>query len=274
MIQGKVACIAKTLTGLEGPLAQELLDMGYENVKPLKRGVQFDSDLEGIYRANLNLRTAMNILMPVKNFKFKDKVDFHKSAMSIPWEDIFDLKKTFSVRSVVFGNSFDNSLYPALLVKDAIADRFRNKFGKRPNVDRGRPDVVVDAYINEYRKKVRRPTQVQLDDVVSIKTEDEANSHAFHDLRDEIFEQTYGDEVTTAMKSLPEEFREVIILCDIEDFSYEEIAKTIELPIGTVRSRLFRARNMLKEKLKQYAFTMGYKDIRGIKRGEYDVEEE
>ncbi|HRD08432.1 MAG TPA: sigma factor-like helix-turn-helix DNA-binding protein, partial [Saprospiraceae bacterium] len=58
------------------------------------------------------------------------------------------------------------------------------------------------------------------------------------------------------------DFRTVILLCDIEEFTYEEISKIIDVPIGTVRSRLFRARNMLKEKLKSYARKMGYKDYR------------
>ena len=82
-----------------------------------------------------------------------------------------------------------------------------------------------------------------------------------------------GDEVTIALNSLPLDFRTVILLCDIESFTYEEIAKILELPIGTVRSRLFRARNMLKERLKQYALKMGYKDMRGLRRGEYGEEE-
>jgi len=82
-----------------------------------------------------------------------------------------------------------------------------------------------------------------------------------------------GDEVSTAMNSLPEDFRSVIWLCDIEGFSYEEIAKIIEIPIGTVRSRLFRARNMLKDKLKAYAASIGYKDVRGEKSKQSDEEE-
>jgi RNA polymerase sigma-70 factor (ECF subfamily) len=134
--------------------------------------------------------------------------------------------------------------------------------------------ILKNAYINEYRKKVRRPTKVDLDDLISIKEGEQPNSASYNDLREEIFDNTMGDEVTMALRSLPEEFREVILLCDIENFSYDEIAKTIELPIGTVRSRLFRARNMLKEKLKQYATNLGYKDIRGLRRGEYDSEEE
>lgn len=134
--------------------------------------------------------------------------------------------------------------------------------------------ILKNAYINEYRKKVRRPTKVDLDDLVSFREGEEPNRATYHDLRQEIFDNTLGDEVTMAMNSLPVEFRTVILLCDIENFTYEEIAKITELPIGTVRSRLFRARNMLKDKLKLYATKMGYKDIRGLKRGEYDGEEE
>ena len=133
--------------------------------------------------------------------------------------------------------------------------------------------ILKNAYINDYRKKVRRPTKVDLDDLISIRDGENPNSHTFHDLRQEIFDNTMGDEVTLAMNSLPIEFRTVILLCDIENFSYDETAKILELPIGTVRSRLFRAMNMLKEKLKQYAINMGYKDMRGLRRGEYDEEE-
>jgi RNA polymerase sigma-70 factor (ECF subfamily) len=74
-----------------------------------------------------------------------------------------------------------------------------------------------------------------------------------------------GDEVEAALNSMPVDFKSVILLCDIEGFSYEEIAKIIDIPVGTVRSRLFRARNMLKEKLEDYAKSLGYKDYRGDK---------
>ena len=68
-----------------------------------------------------------------------------------------------------------------------------------------------------------------------------------------------GDEITNALNALDVDFRTVIILCDLEGFTYEEMAKILDIPIGTVRSRLHRARNLLKEKLKRYANTMGYK---------------
>lgn len=133
--------------------------------------------------------------------------------------------------------------------------------------------ILKNAYINEYRKKSRRPPKVDIDEVVSLREGESGNEAAFHDLRHDMIENTMGDEVTIAINSLPLEFRTVILLCDIESFTYEEIAKILELPIGTVRSRLFRARNMLKERLKQYAKKMGYRDVRGMKRGEYTEEE-
>jgi len=133
--------------------------------------------------------------------------------------------------------------------------------------------ILKNAYINEYRKKSRRPPKVDIDEVISFKEGEEPKYAAFHDLRNEIFDNTMGDEVTVALNSLPLDFRTVILLCDIETFTYEEIAKILELPIGTVRSRLFRARNMLKERLKRYALKMGYKDMRGLRRGEYGEEE-
>jgi len=77
-----------------------------------------------------------------------------------------------------------------------------------------------------------------------------------------MFQHMMGDEVTNAINALPVDFRVVILLCDVEGFTYEEISKIIDIPIGTVRSRLHRARNMLKEKLKAYAESHGYKDKR------------
>ena len=78
------------------------------------------------------------------------------------------------------------------------------------------------------------------------------------DLRADAVQELIGDEVANALNALPVDFRTVIILCDIEGFTYEEMAKILDIPIGTVRSRLHRARNLLKEKLKSYASSMGY----------------
>jgi RNA polymerase sigma factor (sigma-70 family) len=77
-------------------------------------------------------------------------------------------------------------------------------------------------------------------------------------LRVDAVKDMLGDEISNALNSLAVDFRTVIILCDLEGFTYEEMAKILDIPIGTVRSRLHRARNLLKEKLRSYAQNMGY----------------
>lgn len=123
--------------------------------------------------------------------------------------------------------------------------------------------ILRNAYINGYRKKTRRPHISSIDEVPPSGVPSEANTVGSDDLRKMIFDKSFGDEVTKALSDLPEEFREIIVMCDIEDLTYDEIAKTLDLPLGTVRSRIFRARNMLKSLLKNYAKELGYKDYRG-----------
>ncbi len=125
--------------------------------------------------------------------------------------------------------------------------------------------ILKNTYINDYRKKSRRPSQVDYEEYVGYQDLDEGSSVQYSDLRSDIYDNLMGDEVTAAIDSLNEEFKTVILLADIEEFSYEEISEILDIPIGTVRSRLFRARNALKEKLKTYANNLGYEDKRGAK---------
>jgi len=125
--------------------------------------------------------------------------------------------------------------------------------------------ILKNAYINEYRKKSKRPQRVDFENVVNYLEDPDKSGKTFQDPQPDIYDSEMGDEVTLAINALPLDFKEVILLCDVEGFSYEEIAKILELPIGTVRSRLFRARNVLKEKLKKYATHFGYEDKRGRK---------
>ena len=122
--------------------------------------------------------------------------------------------------------------------------------------------ILKNAFINNYRKKSKQPTKVDYEEVINYHNEEDGVYSSYEDLREEMFEHMMGDEVTNAINALPVDFRTVILLCDIEDFTYEEISKIINIPIGTVRSRLHRARNMLKEKLKAYASSLGYEDKR------------
>ena len=118
--------------------------------------------------------------------------------------------------------------------------------------------IMKNAFINRYRKQVRQPGSVSIDDVFSLHEKSDAHGVGQFSPQEERIEQGLGDEVTIAVNSLDTPYRIVIILSDIEDFTYEEIAAILNVPIGTVRSRLHRARQMLKEKLKTYASHMGY----------------
>jgi len=142
------------------------------------------------------------------------------------------------------------------------AYRFIDKYLEGTNAKAWLFKILKNVFINEYRRKSKRPTKVDFEDIVTYQDEEDSNFSSYQDLREEMFQHMMGDEVTNAINSLPVDFRVVILLCDIEGFTYEEISKIIDIPIGTVRSRLHRARNMLKEKLKEYANSLGYKDKR------------
>jgi len=141
--------------------------------------------------------------------------------------------------------------------------RFIDKYIVGTNAKAWLFKILKNEFINRYRKKVKRPTAVELEEIISYHDQEDNNKYSsFVDLRVELYQAMMGDEVTIAINSLPVDFRTVILLCDIEGFTYEEISKIIDIPIGTVRSRLHRSRNMLKEKLKEYASELGYKDKR------------
>lgn len=151
------------------------------------------------------------------------------------------------------------------LVQETFMKAYRalNSYVEGTNAKAWLFKILKNAYINQYRKKSRRPTKVDFEEFVGYQDKEDSNIAEYQDLRSEIFENLLGDEVTVAINSLPIDFRTVILLCDVEGFTYEEIAKIIDIPIGTVRSRLHRARNMLKDKLKKYAESLGFEDKRG-----------
>ncbi len=139
------------------------------------------------------------------------------------------------------------------------AYRFIDKYKEGTNAKAWLFKILKNAFINQYRRKTKQPTQVDYEDITSYQESDEESSIAgYADLREEMFQSMMGDEITNAINALPVDFRVVILLCDIEGFTYEEISKILDIPIGTVRSRLHRARNMLKDKLREYAQSLGY----------------
>ena len=117
--------------------------------------------------------------------------------------------------------------------------------------------ICKNVFINDYRSNARQPRKVDFEDFVVYHNEDDLAAPRYLNLREELGDHELGDEVSAAMESLPTVFREVLVL-NLDDFSYEEIAKLVDVPIGTVRSRLHRARNLMADKLREYASDFGY----------------
>ena len=147
------------------------------------------------------------------------------------------------------------------LVQDTYlkAYRFIDTFQEGTNAKAWLFRILKNSFINDFRKKSKQPTKVDYQEVESYYNSDDVNRSITTDLRVETVKEMIGDEISNALNSLDVDFRTVIILCDLEGFKYDEMAKILDIPIGTVRSRLHRARNLLKDKLKNYASKMGYK---------------
>ncbi len=135
--------------------------------------------------------------------------------------------------------------------------RFMNRYMEGTNAKAWLFRICRNAFINEYRSAVREPRKVDYEDIVVYHNEDEPVSPAYFGLHEEMGGRLIGDEVTRAINALSPEFR-LVVLLDLEDFTYEEIAAIANIPIGTVRSRLHRARHVLAEKLRAYAQQQGY----------------
>jgi len=137
------------------------------------------------------------------------------------------------------------------------AFRFWDKFEKGTNMRAWLFRIMKNSYINRYRKETREPGMVDYDDVENFYDSIRDDSTNSNDLQKHMYSNMLSDEVTGALQALPEDFRTVVILCDIEGLTYDEIAEFLNCPIGTVRSRLHRGRKMLEEKLYDYAKDRG-----------------
>ncbi len=141
--------IAKTFAGLEDVLAKELERLGAEDIEKGIRMVSFSGDKAMLYRANFCLRTAVKVLMPIKEFKAKNADEVYSEVKGIEWSEYMDNDSSFIVEAVVFSDEFRHSRFAAYRVKDAIADYFREKTGKRPNVSISNPDIRINIHIAE-----------------------------------------------------------------------------------------------------------------------------
>ncbi|MBR2300493.1 MAG: RNA methyltransferase [Bacteroidaceae bacterium] len=139
--------IAKTFQGLEELLAKELVALGANNVQIGRRMVSFTGDKALMYKANFCLRTAVRILKPIMHFKASDADEVYNVIKSVDWEQYLDNNSTFSVDAVVYSDVFRHSKFVAYRVKDAIADYFNEKTGRRPSVRLNNPDLIFHIHI-------------------------------------------------------------------------------------------------------------------------------
>ena len=141
--------IAKTFYGFEDILSEELLALGAQKINKGNRNVSFYGDKGFLYKSNLSLRTALKILKPVCEFRFKDINEYYDNIYSLKWEDYIDPTSSFLINSVVFhSNVFNNSKFTSLKAKDAIVDRFRDKFKKRPSINSFNPELRIEIHVN------------------------------------------------------------------------------------------------------------------------------
>ena len=119
--------------------------------------------------------------------------------------------------------------------------------------------IMKNLYINQYRKEVAAPAKVDYDEIENFYANIRSTGSDDNDLQEKLFGSLLDDEVSAALLELPDEFRTTVILFDIEGLTYTEIADISEIPVGTVRSRLHRARRMLRDKLRDYALKHGFK---------------
>lgn len=146
--------IAKTFMGLEDILAQELMELGADNVEKGRRMVSFTGDKALMYRANFCLRTAIRILKPIAHFRAKSADQMYDEIKKIDWGQYIGEGKTFTVDSVVYSEEFSNSRFVTYKVKDAIVDQFRERTGKRPNISVSDPDIRINIHIAEDKATV------------------------------------------------------------------------------------------------------------------------
>lgn len=136
----------KTLAGLEEVLAGELQQAGALQIETGTRAVFCETDLEGVYRLNLCLSTALRILIPIVTFEAENETELYDCMKEIPWEKYVSSKGTIAVDAIAQGEIFRHSHYIALKTKDAVVDRFRSLFQERPNVEVQFPDLRINVH--------------------------------------------------------------------------------------------------------------------------------
>ncbi len=149
LYQREKTFFAKCTPELKNVVKNEIESCGCKILKDSFRGIYFTCDVEKIFILNYTSRFITRIYAPLLKFDAKNKKDIYKNVLKIKWENFIKINDTFSVRGSIVNSEIKNSHYAALCVKDGIADYFRNKYGKRPDVDKKNPDLSLNVFIEK-----------------------------------------------------------------------------------------------------------------------------
>ena len=141
--------IAKTFFGFEEILARELQVLGAQEVEQGVRMVSFKGDKGFMYKANLALRTAIKILKPIYYFRAYNEQSLYKGIQGIDWSKYLNANQSFVIDVTLHSEQFNHSQFVALKTKDAIVDQFRDRYGKRPDIDKDFPDLRINIHIQD-----------------------------------------------------------------------------------------------------------------------------
>jgi RNA polymerase sigma-70 factor (ECF subfamily) len=189
------------------------------------------------------LESVLQTNNQTRHFEFEHAVVPHMSAMY-----------NFALRMTAHEEDAQDLVQETLLK----AFRFFDSFEKGTNCKAWLFRILKNSFINKYRKTSKEPNKIDYDEVKEFFNTVKDDTVDPNDLENQLFGELLDDEITIALQKLPIDFRTVVILCDIEGMTYEEIAETVGCPVGTVRSRLHRGRNLLKDALYDYATSKGY----------------
>jgi len=194
--------------------------------------------------------------------------EFFETEEDVSEEELSNRKKEFEKEAMPHMSLLQNYAYKMcgneLDAEDLVQDtylrafRFFHKFEKGTNCKAWLFRIMKNLFINNYRKNQKLPNKVDYDEIENFFENVKSDKLDSNDLQEKVFSNLLDDEVTRALNSMQDDFKTVVILCDIEGLSYEEIADFVKCPIGTVRSRLHRGRKMLQQKLTFYAKLRGY----------------
>jgi len=145
--ESEIVLIAKTMFGLEEILAGELRKLGARDVEILTRAVKFTGDKGMIYKANLCLRTALRILVPIAQFEVHDEKSLYDAIKEIDWEQYISVDDSLAIDTFLNTDIFTHSQFISQKAKDAIVDQFREKHDKRPDVNLERPVMRLNIHI-------------------------------------------------------------------------------------------------------------------------------